>query len=75
MLSFFEMTLFGPFRYNMREFSSKNVTLNKTVLTFIKIISIPDEEWFSETAVGCTASYFVKLYHVPIGFVNPSPSF
>ena len=23
-------------------------------------ISIPDEELFSETAVGCTASYFVK---------------
>ena len=24
-------------------------------------ISIPDEELFSETAVGCTASYFVKI--------------
>ena len=23
--------------------------------------SIPDEELFSETAVGCTASYFVKI--------------
>ena len=26
---------------------------------FVKIISIPDEELLSETAVGCTASYFV----------------
>ena len=26
---------------------------------FIKSISIPDEELFSETYVGCTASYFV----------------
>ena len=25
----------------------------------IIIISIPDEELFSETVVGCTASYFV----------------
>ena len=28
---------------------------------FVKIISIPDEELFSETYVGCTASYFVKI--------------
>ena len=26
---------------------------------FVKTISIPDEELFSKTAVGCTASYFV----------------
>ena len=26
---------------------------------FVKIMSIPDEELLSETAVGCTASYFV----------------
>ena len=26
---------------------------------FVKIISIPDEESFSETHVGCTASYYV----------------
>ena len=25
------------------------------------LILIPDEELFSETAVGCTASYFVKI--------------
>ena len=31
-----------------------------TVGTFIKIISIPDEEYFCETTVGCTASYFVN---------------
>ena len=33
----------------------------QTVRVFVKIISIPDEELFSETAVGCTASYFVKI--------------
>ena len=26
---------------------------------FVKIISIPDEQLFSETYVGCNASYFV----------------
>ena len=26
---------------------------------FVKIISIPDEELFSETAIGCTALYIV----------------
>ena len=41
-------------------------------------ISISDEEWFSETYVGRTASYFVeiiwcKLYDVPVGFVTPPP--
>ena len=41
------------------------------VRVFVKIISIPDEELFSEMAVGCTASYFVKLFDVPIGFVPP----
>ena len=40
---------------------------------FVKIISIPDEELFSETYVGCTASYFSKLYDVPVGFVAPPP--
>ena len=27
----------------------------------VKIISISDEKFFSETFVGCTASYFVKI--------------
>ena len=39
-----------------------------TAWTFIKIISIPNKEEFSETAVGCTASYF----DVPVGVVTPS---
>ena len=30
-----------------------------TVSYFVKMISIPDEELFSETYVGCTTSYFV----------------
>ena len=29
------------------------------VKIFVKPISIPDEELLSETAVGCTVSYFV----------------
>ena len=57
--------LFGPFRY----------MLIQTVWLIVKIISIPDEELFSETAVGCTASYFSKLYDVPVGFVLPPPSY
>ena len=31
----------------------------KTVSYFVQMISIPDEELFSETAIWCTASYFV----------------
>ena len=34
--------------------------LNKTVRFIVQILSIPDEELFSETAVGCTASYFCQ---------------
>ena len=45
--------------------------LIQTVRFIVKIISIPDEELFSETAVGCTASYFLKVYDVPVGFVPP----
>ena len=35
-----------------------------TVSFVVKIISIPDEELFSETYVGCTASYLSKLEFV-----------
>ena len=42
--------LFGPFRY----------VLIQTVRFIVYIISICDEELFSETAVGCSAPYFVK---------------
>ena len=45
-----------------------------TVQTFIKMISIPDEEYFSETALECTVSYFVKIKLIAFGFVHP-PSF
>ena len=46
-----------------------------TVWVFIKILSIPDEEWFSEMAVGCTATYFIKIFKdISVGFVTP-PSF
>ena len=64
-------TLFGPFRNNMCKFASKLVTIKTYCLDFIKIISIPDEEYFSETVVGRTVSKFVKLYDVPVGFVTP----
>ena len=33
----------------------------ETVWTTIKIVNIPNEEQFFETAVGCNASYFVKI--------------
>ena len=32
---------------------------NTAVRVFVKIISIPDEELFSERDIGCTASHFV----------------
>ena len=44
----------------------------QTVRDFVKIISIPDEELFSETTVGCMTSYFVKLYDGSRWFCNPN---
>ena len=38
-------------------------------------VCIPDEELFSETAVGCTASYFVKIIWCSCWFRNPHPLF
>ena len=38
---------------------------------FVKIISIPDEELFSETYVGCTDHTLSKLYDVTVGFSSP----
>ena len=38
----------------------------------VKIISILDEELFSETAVWCTASFFVKIICIPVGFITPA---
>ena len=55
--------LFGPFRY----------MLIQTVWLIVYIISIPDEELFSETAVGCTASYFVKIIWCSCWFWSPPP--
>ena len=55
--------LFGPFRY----------MLIQTVWLIVKIISIPDEELFSEKAVGCTASYFVKIIWCSCWFCYPLP--
>ena len=43
-----------------------------SILTRI-IISIPDEELFSETAVGCTASCFVGIMWCIRWFCNPPP--
>ena len=40
-------------------FKCSNFVMTTLRVFFVKIISIPDEELFSETAVGCTASYFV----------------
>ena len=38
---------------------------------FVKIISIPDEKLFSETAVGAPLANLSKLYDVPFGFNPP----
>ena len=45
-----------------------------TVRAFVKIISIPDEELFSGTTVGCIATKFIKKLWCPFGFVLPSAS-
>ena len=55
--------LFGPFRY----------MLIQTVWLIVQIISIPDEDLFSETAVGCTASYVVKIIWCSCWFCTPPP--
>ena len=62
----FGQTLFGLFRIIMCKFASKSVTINTLCWNFINIISIPDVERFSETAVGCTASCFVSYSDVTI---------
>ena len=53
--------LFGPFRYML--------------IQTVWLIAIPDEELFSETAVVCTASYFVKIIWCSCWFCNPPPLF
>ena len=54
----------------MCEFAGKMLLKMETVWTFIKIDSIPDVEWFSETAIGCTASFFVKISLSATGMNN-----
>ena len=44
-------------------------------LTYILTYIFPDEELFSETAVGCTASYFVKIIWCSRWFCKPPPKF
>ena len=39
----------------------------------VKLISIPDEELFSETYVGAPLHTLSKLYDVPVGLVAPPP--
>ena len=56
-------SLFGPLRY----------MLIQTVRFIVLIISIPDEELFPETTVGCTASYFVKIIWCSGWFCTPPP--
>ena len=53
--------LFGPLSY----------MLIQIVWLIVSIISIPDEELFSETTVGCTASYFVKIIWCSCWFCIP----
>ena len=50
----------------------KSVSSPQGLIHSVKVDIIPNEELFSETTVGCTASYFVKIiYDVPVGFVSP----
>ena len=51
----------------MCDFPIKMLLQIHTAWIFIKIISIPNEESFSNTAVGFIASYFVNV--VSVGFV------
>ena len=44
-----------------------------TVWAFIKILSIPTEEYFFETAVSCTATYFIKILGCSRWFCNRPP--
>ena len=47
------------------------VNTNCSAYCLVYIISIPDEELFSETTVGSTASYFVKIILCSRWFCNP----
>ena len=58
----------------MCEFDSKMLLKIDTVWALIKILSMDDEELFSETAVGCTATNFIKKLGYFSGFCKP-PSF
>ena len=49
--------------------------LIQTVRLIVYIISIPDEELFSETASGALIHTLSKLYDVPVGFLTPPPHF
>ena len=53
MIKTAEMKYFAPFLFTC--------VFTTVSFFFVKIISIPDEELFSGTYVGCTASYFVKM--------------
>ena len=46
-----------------------------TVWICIKIVSIPDEEKYSKTAVGAPLHILSKLYDVPVEFINPPTDF
>ena len=49
------------YSFGMMLIISSFYMLIQTVPYIVQIISIPDEELFSETSVGCIASYFVKI--------------
>ena len=55
----FGLILCYVYKYNCTIFKSKNNFQMTIVGVFDKIISIPNEELLSETAIGCTTSYFV----------------
>ena len=49
--------------------------LKYELFIFVKIISIPDEELFSERSSGAPLHTLSKLYDVPFVLYRPPPSF
>ena len=73
MLSILEICYFGHLDVIYVNLPAKMLLNIDTAWAFIKIVSIPDEEYFSETAVGCTATYFVKILECSRWLCKPPP--
>ena len=45
----------------MCEFAFQKITSNRYGLDFYQIFTIPDEEYYSETAAGWNVSFYIKI--------------